>query len=343
MAKMELKQFEQIKRRIYIIIFPVIIVSSALSYFFFMDPMKVYDPILLPVLIVAYSLIWLLLIMNKGYKFVENTNLILMGVFHVLKFQEVLVERIVQNQEPSIGAAPFWTPLLFIFIFIILKNKPAFLYSVLIWFFNLTIFTIYWNDLTIPIREQAFHYNLSIFVYIILLFFFSKVIHTATKNELLSELAYKDELTGISNRRQIYEWLNASIQKQDKPVSVIMLDIDYFKKVNDVHGHLTGDRILIELTQLIQRELSFESYIGRWGGEEFIILSYQSKQQTMELAEKLRRLVEAYPFLENHQITISLGVEEMRKEDTVDQLINRTDKFLYKAKESGRNRVCANL
>lgn len=103
MGKIDLNQFEQLKRKFYILIFPVIIFSSAFSYIFFLDPTKTYDPILLPVFIISYSAGWILLILNRGFKFVEIMNLILIGVFHILKFQEVVVERIVQNQELSRG------------------------------------------------------------------------------------------------------------------------------------------------------------------------------------------------------------------------------------------------
>ncbi|AOM84464.1 GGDEF domain-containing protein [Salisediminibacterium beveridgei] len=343
MGKINLNQFEQLKRKFYILIFPVIIFSSAFSYIFFLDPTKTYDPILLPVLIIAYSAGWILLILNRGFNFVEIMNLILIGVFHILKFQEVVVERIVQNQELSIGAAPFWTPLLFIFIFIILMDVKAFVYSLIIWIFNFSLFFIYWSDLPIGIREQALHYNLSIFVYIIFLYFFRKIIHNNAQNELLTELAFKDELTGVANRRQIYEWLHLSYKNKEKPVSVIMLDIDFFKKVNDIHGHLIGDKVLIELTKLIENELSDQSYLGRWGGEEFIILSYQTKDQAKKLAETIQGQVESYSFIDDHPITISLGVEEMQQDDTVDSLVNRADKLLYHAKESGRNRVCSDL
>lgn len=120
----------------------------------------------------------------------------------------------------------------------------------------------------------------------------------------------------------------------------VFLDISYFKNVNNQYCHLSGDNVLIELTQLINSHLSAEGYLGRWGGEEFLILTYKGKQVAVALSGNLRHLVETYRFTEVDHLTISSGVEMIQTECTVDTLVNRADDYLYKAKESGRNIVC---
>ncbi|MGM0523405.1 MAG: GGDEF domain-containing protein [Bacillota bacterium] len=340
MVRLELNDFERVKRNFYLAVFPIIIAASTVSYFFFMQPSEQLDQVLLPVFVMSYSVAWILLVLKRAYIFVESLNLVLISSFHVFKFQEVVVERIVIAGEQSIGAAPFWTPLLFLFIFIILKGKWAFFYSIVIWTLNVLVFIVYWESFTASLQEQALHYNLSILTYVIFLFFARSIIRNATKHELLKELAYKDDLTKIPNRRLIYKWLQTAVESNQQAVSVVFLDIDHFKNVNDQYGHLIGDKVLIELTQLINSHLSAEDYLGRWGGEEFMILTYKGKQDAVALAENLRHLVERYRFTEVDQLTISLGVETIQAEDTVDTLVNRADDYLYKAKESGRNKVC---
>ncbi|MGD9596389.1 MAG: GGDEF domain-containing protein, partial [Wolinella sp.] len=122
--------------------------------------------------------------------------------------------------------------------------------------------------------------------------------------------------------------------------SLMLLDVDRFKTINDTHGHQFGDRVLKAITSTLKRQLKHkEAMIARWGGEEFIILAQGYRlTQALELAERLRAAIEGMEF-ENIPITSSFGVTEFSPEDELDTLVRRADLALYTAKESGRNRI----
>ena len=119
-----------------------------------------------------------------------------------------------------------------------------------------------------------------------------------------------------------------------------MLDIDRFKRVNDEHGHLVGDKILIALCNLCHAHIRSSDIFGRWGGEEFLVICPETNlEQAQAVAEKVRNSVEEASFPMPQQLTTSIGVASCTKTDNVESLIGRADKALYRAKEGGRNRV----
>jgi diguanylate cyclase (GGDEF)-like protein len=160
----------------------------------------------------------------------------------------------------------------------------------------------------------------------------------------LHQLANTDELTGIFNRRKFSEVMQlelARAKRYGNLLSVIMLDVDRFKSINDTHGHHTGDMVLQKLSQLISNTLRDTDIFARWGGEEFIILASSGETKKSDvLAERLRSAVETCDFAEAGTVTCSFGVTEFRPDDDQDSMINRADHNLYQAKNSGRNRVC---
>lgn len=165
----------------------------------------------------------------------------------------------------------------------------------------------------------------------------------------LNSLSYKDQLTGLFNRRYINEKLpidliNAVLSKQS--ISMIMADIDHFKKVNDTYGHLTGDLVLKEFAGTISESTKRESdWVSRYGGEEFLIcLPGADLEKAMEIAENIRQVVEGIEIHNGQQtikITASFGVYSINPSegDSVETLIEQTDQKLYVAKNNGRNRV----
>jgi two-component system cell cycle response regulator len=168
-------------------------------------------------------------------------------------------------------------------------------------------------------------------------------------NDVLSTMALADPLTELSNRRAM-EWeLPRQIQNahlHSTPLSLIILDVDYFKSVNDNYGHQVGDRVLQLLAARLQHNLRFQDTLFRYGGEEFvIILSQTDSPEAQAVARRLRRLVSDQPFHINEtlalQITISLGLASLVKEDDLkgESLLRRADHNLLRAKSSGRNQV----
>jgi diguanylate cyclase (GGDEF)-like protein len=159
----------------------------------------------------------------------------------------------------------------------------------------------------------------------------------------LKELSITDKLTQLNNRACLDEDLSAELSRfvrYGTAFSVILTDIDFFKEVNDNFGHQTGDEILKSFAELLKKSIRETDIIGRWGGEEFLIITPNCDfEQGMKIAEKLRAVVEEHIFFKKQQITSSFGVAEVLSSDSADSLLSRTDKALYRAKQKGRNRV----
>jgi len=155
------------------------------------------------------------------------------------------------------------------------------------------------------------------------------------------KLAITDQLTGLYNRREIDRVLKLHAdfsQRYETPYCVIMIDMDKFKEVNDLYGHQVGDSVLQELSNLLKKEIRRTDVVGRWGGEEFlVILPNIQYQVSLNVAENLRVAVESFTFTYVGHKTISLGVATY--EGSVEEMVKQADEALYRAKESGRNRV----
>ncbi|MCH7528116.1 MAG: diguanylate cyclase [Candidatus Marinimicrobia bacterium] len=163
----------------------------------------------------------------------------------------------------------------------------------------------------------------------------------------LQHMAMYDALTETLSRRALIQQLEAEIQRarrHSRQFSILMLDIDHFKKVNDTYGHIAGDAVLRELALTLNTTTRRSDYVGRYGGEEFMVLLPETPlEQATLLAEKLRKAVsEMVVQTEGHTVkntTISLGVAAFEDDPSVESFINRSDKGLYKSKKNGRNQV----
>lgn len=159
--------------------------------------------------------------------------------------------------------------------------------------------------------------------------------------------ASRDPLTGLVNRRVLNKWLDLEItraRKEERPLSVLLFDLDFFKRVNDTYGHLTGDKVLQTFSRLLKRDLVNCDLIGRYGGEEFIaVLNGEDETAALTIAERIRKdchIVETPgPKGCIVNFTVSVGVTGLRDTDTTESLILRVDKGLYSAKMKGRDTV----
>jgi diguanylate cyclase (GGDEF)-like protein len=162
--------------------------------------------------------------------------------------------------------------------------------------------------------------------------------------EKLHRLSVTDPLTTLYNRRRINEVLHEygeNAKRYHDPFSLILFDVDNFKYVNDNCGHNIGDQVLITIANIAKKSLRTSDYIGRWGGEEFLILLPKTeKNDAIVIADKLRMEIENTFFPEITNITCSFGVAEASEPVDVDDIINNADKALYYAKNNGKNRVC---
>lgn len=170
------------------------------------------------------------------------------------------------------------------------------------------------------------------------------------RDELIEHLSLTDSLTGIANRRAIVEFLQEHLtlaQRKQRPISVLIADLDHFKKINDRHGHLVGDQALRLSAQCLVQAIRESDRLGRYGGEEFLIVFPQtSLQEAAEIAERCRQQLSELELYSDTQqpvsLTASFGVYGVADgQIDMDSLVRLADQNMYRAKQSGRNRVCA--
>ncbi|WP_298438301.1 diguanylate cyclase [Geobacter sp.] len=167
-------------------------------------------------------------------------------------------------------------------------------------------------------------------------------------NELLRKLSITDPLTHLHNRRHLMETMEKEFQRASRKgghLSLVILDIDYFKKINDTYGHQEGDRVLATLAEIVMKGLRAYDIAARYGGEEFVLLLPETPlPEAQTIAERLRGEVQEHVFngsLQGQVITISLGVATYPspRVENIDSLFRQADEALYRAKQNGRNRV----
>ncbi len=162
-------------------------------------------------------------------------------------------------------------------------------------------------------------------------------------NKRLISLSTTDTLTNLANRYHLNNALKqalSSAERYTRPLSVIILDLDYFKRVNDLYGHHAGDTVLQESARILRENCRESDTVGRWGGEEFLIICPETdKHEAAQLAEKLREMIPSVSMIYAHTQTASFGVSGYEDSDTQESIVIRADEALYRAKNDGRNCV----
>jgi diguanylate cyclase (GGDEF)-like protein len=176
--------------------------------------------------------------------------------------------------------------------------------------------------------------------------FYSFVRDVTDRKRLEDELqraATYDHLTGALNRQALEERILAELERARRysnPFSLIMLDIDDFKQINDTLGHLAGDRVISSVAAILQQNIRVVDSVGRWWGEEFVILLTETREQEAALvADKLRKALADNVIDGVAKVTASFGISTFQKDDSLDTMINRADDLLYSAKRGGKNQV----
>ena len=159
----------------------------------------------------------------------------------------------------------------------------------------------------------------------------------------LHDLATKDEKTQVYNNRffkNVFELEFERAKRKKQKLSLAIIDIDFFKKINDTYGHLMGDKILLELAQTVQETIRKYDCLARFGGEEFIVLLPGTSKNTAKIvSERIRKNILKNSVLKKYKLTVSIGLTEYKNSDTIKKMIKRSDKALYLAKGKGRDRV----
>lgn len=208
-----------------------------------------------------------------------------------------------------------------------------------------SLLTAIWVAL-LGLMEQALVYQFAITVIAASAYFGLAVPVLAAHNKQLSKLALSDGLTQLANRTYFFERLQQEItraQRNRQPLSLILFDIDHFKQINDDYGHTAGDTVLMKIAEKIQRDLRQSDLLGRFGGDEFMLLLPENDlQQSANTAERLRQTlfdISVEPSV--RRLSGSFGVIEIRPQETVQQAFERADANLFQAKRQGRNQVVA--
>lgn len=162
----------------------------------------------------------------------------------------------------------------------------------------------------------------------------------------LEQASYVDTLTGLPNRRKMLRRLKMEFDHHPEMISLAMIDVDFFKHINDQHGHFIGDDVLIAIGQLIDHQIGELGHIARWGGEEFLVIFAQ--EDVSRVHRCLQDLIDAtaatnFDGFAGAQIktSVSVGFAEYREGDSIDSMLTRADDALYQAKREGRNRMVA--
>jgi diguanylate cyclase (GGDEF)-like protein len=245
-----------------------------------------------------------------------------------------------------------WFPLVYTSAFIFLETRQATIISICIYLSLLlpsvlhivTNNTHFWAEDTYAVLLNM---NLSHPVYIVVLSGIAQLkehfVRVKAHADVMSIAASIDHLTGTANRRAIAQTLQYAldqIQITGLELAVILLDIDNFKRINDTYGHDVGDQVLIDIAGVLRQQLRAADTLGRWGGEEFMVVVTEANlASTVHLAERLRMLIADHPQPPVGQITVSFGVAMAITGDTPHALVKRADEALYRAKQHGRNRV----
>jgi diguanylate cyclase (GGDEF)-like protein len=184
-------------------------------------------------------------------------------------------------------------------------------------------------------------------VIIVFLFFVTRLRDRLRESEVAAErmkrLAQTDELTGVHNRRHIEYLLESEMDRSrryDLRLAMVIFDIDDFKALNDAHGHHRGDAVLVEVARLVGDHLRRSDELGRWGGEEFLVVAPEtSVGAARELADRLRAVLDDHDFGTASRVSASFGIATLHPADSGTTLVKRADAALYRAKVSGKNRV----
>lgn len=240
-----------------------------------------------------------------------------------------------------------WMPIIYIVAFLFLAKRIAVVSAIGIYCFLIVMLAISYTELfpvnNDELRVLMINMVLSHGIYIFCMFSVIKLKRTFRESERravqLEQAANVDGLLGIANRRYIQRKLDEYVS-EGEPIVLLVIDVDHFKSINDTHGHLVGDDVLRAVSNCMQEMLRPDDIIGRWGGEEFLVLARDTDRRgALALAERIRQSVESQSFEQVGRVTVSIGIAENEQSTTVSQVFADADRALYRAKQEGRNRV----
>ena len=178
---------------------------------------------------------------------------------------------------------------------------------------------------------------------LVCLFGFILSMRAEYKHNILQKLVSEDTLTGVKNRRSFDEKVDeilVNFKRYPTPFSMLLLDLDNFKKINDCHGHSIGDQVLVDFATLVKSKIRATDFIYRFGGEEFVVIAKKSYlEDSGNLADSIRKFIKNSKQMSKYNVTVSVGVSEILPFDDADSWFRRADQALYESKSSGRDTV----
>jgi len=326
---------------------PKALSGTTTSYERFIFPITTILLLVLLILLwrIARALIWVEL------SFFGITTLSLLGQLKAIL--ETPKTPLMPNHLAAFADVLYWFPLVYVLAFLIFDNRRLLLTGSLIFFASsVALGLLYVIPEYVSRGETADMYLLLRFflaniVYIFLLMVGLRLneqyIRLRTLAETMTHLAHTDSLIRIANRRELDSTIESEIKRIERhaqPLSAILFDLDFFKQVNDNYGHEAGDTVLKEIAIVVQAHLRRSDLLGRWGGEEFLVITPQTDSiQARTLAERLRKAIFSHPLEDVGTITASFGVAEYHPPESAEAWLKRADDALYAAKQGGRNQV----
>jgi diguanylate cyclase (GGDEF)-like protein len=303
-----------------------------------------------PIMIAFFSIGYILIFVRpRLLEQVERLSFAAFAGYIVLHAQPFALEGI---DTYTLASLAQWFPLVYTAAFFFLSTRHAMVVSTLVYVSLIIPYTFnpVFSHAALSGSDQGllmFNMFISHPVYIATLSGIAKlkthITQASAHADVLHMAASVDYLTGVANRRTTAQHLQQAVEQAHRAhivMSVILLDIDHFKSINDTFGHDVGDAVLVQISALLQQQLRASDMLGRWGGEEFLIVANAADAAAVgEMADRLRAVVAQHVFPQVAQLTASFGVATLHPTDTPELLVKRADQALYSAKQAGRNRV----
>jgi len=348
----DLLKIKHLKLKIYRVIAPAGVVSVLGITFLEASYHSItwFDYLIRGIISLVYLTFTIILLVNKKYVFwFEKSIFFIVALFFVAQFYKMLVSLAFSQPTEALYTFPVWMPMVYFMAHLSFDLQRALKANLVFYgllFLPGMLFLLgNWQAQHAAYLDNLFVssliYIFSIYAAGQLLVMFVQARATASA---MHKMANLDFLTGLSNRRFLDVTLDELFQNfvsTDRPISVIIFDVDHFKQINDRYGHLMGDQVLSEMAAIVRKQARAADYVGRWGGDEFLLVATDTRSdQACLIAERMRRMVAEKP-LAGLSLTASFGVAEWMAGDSPESLLGRADAALYRAKQTARNQVAA--
>jgi diguanylate cyclase len=352
------ESLRDLKRRIYLWALLAGVLALLVGWIpkYFSGMLTAYEQIIFPAAtVLCLALLIALWRTTRVLVLVEWSLFLVTDISLLSKLQEIMQSSVTvldPDHSSAFSDLLYWFPLVYVLAFLIFNSRRQLLIGSLIFFALSVVVGLVHTIPQVWLGESAEFYLLLRFylanvAYIILLMVGVRLneqyIRVYTVAETMTHLANTDALMQISNRRELETTINREINRatrHNQPLSAVLFDLDHFKHVNDNYGHQVGDSVLQETAHLVQTTLRISDFLGRWGGEEFLVIAPQTDStQANGLAERLRNAIAIHPHEQAGKVTASFGVAQYYAGESPERWIKRADEALYTAKQSGRNFV----